>query len=38
MYACENNIKNVAMRLLEFEDINYNNIDDDKNTALIFAC
>jgi hypothetical protein len=31
-------MKEVALKLLEFEDIDYNNIDDDKNTALIYAC
>jgi ankyrin repeat protein len=31
-------MKEVAIKLLEFEDINYNNIDDNKNTPLIYAC
>jgi ankyrin repeat protein len=38
IFACENNMKEVALKLLDFEDINYNNIDYYKNTALIFAC
>jgi hypothetical protein len=31
-------MKEVALKLLDFEDINYNNIDYYKNTPLIFAC
>ena len=38
IYACKNNMKDVALRLLEFENVNYNHIDNYGNTALIYAC
>jgi hypothetical protein len=31
-------MKEVALKLLDFEDINYDYITEDDNTALIYAC
>jgi hypothetical protein len=31
-------MEEVALKLLEFEDINHDYITEDDNTALIYAC
>jgi hypothetical protein len=38
MYACENNMEEVALKLLTFKDIDYNLLTKHNNSALIYAC
>ena len=38
MWACENNMESIASKLLDFPDINYNQINNEGETALILAC